>query len=61
MNMIRSLALAFWKEEQGQDIVEYSLLLSLFALAGLGLAMGTGTSVKSVWTRINISLISAAS
>jgi len=44
---------AFGKEEDGQDLVEYSLLLGVFALAGAGLLSGMGTTIESVFTTVN--------
>jgi len=59
--MINSNLAAFWQEEEGQDLVEYSLLLAFIALAAIALLGSAGTSVKSIWTSINSSLTSAAS
>jgi pilus assembly protein Flp/PilA len=48
-------------EEDGQDLVEYSLLLAFIALAAIALLSAAGTSVTSIWTSINTGLTSAAS
>ena len=48
-------------EEDGQDMVEYSLLLAFIALAAIALLSAAGTSVTSIWTSINTGLTSAAS
>jgi Flp pilus assembly pilin Flp len=42
----RAAITAFSKEEDGQDLVEYSLLVSFLALAGAGLMASVGTTIK---------------
>lgn len=59
--MITSVLNAFWQEEEGQDLVEYSLLLAFIALACIGLMSAAGSSVSSLWSKLNSSLTSAAS
>jgi Flp pilus assembly pilin Flp len=58
--MINSILKAFWQEEEGQDLVEYSLLLAFIALAAIALLSAAGGSVSSIWTNINTNLTSAA-
>jgi Flp pilus assembly pilin Flp len=58
--MINSIVSAFWKEEDGQDMVEYALLLAFVALAGVSVLSAIRTSIASVWTQINSSLTTAA-
>ncbi len=57
--MIKSALLAFWKEEDGQDLVEYSLLLAFIALAAVALLGGVKGSINSMWTSINSTMTSA--
>lgn len=59
--MTNSILAALWQEEEGQDLVEYSLLLAFIALAAIALLSAAGGSVKSIWTSINANLTSAAS
>lgn len=59
--MITSLLLRFWNEEEGQDLVEYSLLLAFIALAAVGLLSGTRTTISGLWTTISNTLVSASS
>jgi len=59
--MTNSILAALWQEEEGQDLVEYSLLLAFIALAAIALLSAAGNSVKSIWTSINANLTSAAS
>ncbi len=57
MTFLRS----FWKDEEGQDLIEYTLLMAFVALASAALFLGAGSSVKSIWTSANTQLASAAS
>lgn len=59
--MNNSMLKAFWNEEDGQDMVEYSLLLAFIALAAVGLLSGIKGSINKVWSSINTTLTSTAS
>jgi Flp pilus assembly pilin Flp len=48
----------FWQEEQGQDMVEYSLLLAFIALAAVGLLTGVKTQIKGLFSTISSTLSS---
>jgi len=51
-NMIQKL----WKDEEGQDLTEYALLLVLLSLAAIG-ALGTlATAINGVFTTAATSL-----
>ena len=50
----------FLRDEQGQDLIEYTLLLAFVALASAALFIGAGTSVNTIWTRANTQLGNAA-
>lgn len=39
--------------EDGQDLVEYSLLLAFIALAAVLLLSGVGRGVSGIWSSIN--------
>jgi Flp pilus assembly pilin Flp len=54
--MISSMLKAFWQEEEGQDMVEYALLLAFVALAGVSLLSGISGSIKGIFTSINTNL-----
>ncbi len=49
----------FLKDEQGQDIVEYSLLLVLIGAAALFVLTAMGTSISQIFSKINTRLTSA--
>jgi len=57
MTYLRSL----WKDEQGQDLIEYSLLMAFVALASAALFLGAGNSIKGIWSTTNSSLVQANS
>ena len=47
---MKDLFLRLWKDESGQDLTEYALLLVLIALAAIS-AMGTlATAINAVYT-----------
>jgi len=49
----------FWKEEQGQDLIEYTLLMAFVALASAALFHGVGVSVRGIWSQAAANLASA--
>jgi pilus assembly protein Flp/PilA len=49
-NQMRKLIETLWKEESGQDLTEYALLLVLVALAAIG-SLGTlATAINNVFS-----------
>ena len=59
--MISSILKALRQEEEGQDLVEYSLLLAFIALAAVALLGSAGASITSIWSQINTNLTAGAS
>ena len=57
--MITLALKTFWQEEDGQDLVEYSLLLAFIALAAVALLSGVKGQITSLWGSINNALTSA--
>jgi len=55
MTFLRS----FWKDEQGQDLIEYTLLMAFVALASAALFLGAGGSIKNIWMVTNNQLAQA--
>ena len=47
------------KDEQGQDLIEYTLLMAFVALASAALFLGAGGSIKGIWTVTNSQLAAA--
>jgi Flp pilus assembly pilin Flp len=50
---------SFWQEEQGQDLIEYTLLMAFVALASAALFLGAGGSIKGIWNASNSQLAAA--
>jgi Flp pilus assembly pilin Flp len=55
MNFVRN----FWLDEQGQDLIEYTLLMAFVALASAALFLGAGGSIKGIWSVSNSQLSAA--
>ena len=49
----------FWTDEQGQDLIEYSLLMAFVALASAALFLGAGKSIAGIWSTTNSQLVAA--
>jgi Flp pilus assembly pilin Flp len=56
MNMFKN----FVREEQGQDLVEYTLLLAFVCLASAALFISAGGSINTIWATANGTLNNAA-
>ena len=52
--------LNFIRDDQGQDLVEYTLLLAFVALASAALFINAGGSINTIWKITNNTLSSAA-
>ena len=50
----------FWQEEDGQDLIEYTLLLAFIALASASIFLSAGGSISSIWTQGSTQLANAA-
>lgn len=48
-----------WREEEGQDLVEYSLLLAAIALAGAAAYLGMSDRTNTIWQAVNSRLAAA--
>jgi len=51
----------FLVEDQGQDLIEYTLLMAFVALASAALFIGAGGSIKGIWGATNSQLAAANS
>ena len=56
-----TLLLNLWKDEQGQDLIEYTLLMAFVALASAALFLGAGGSIQGIWSVTNSQLAAANS
>ncbi len=55
MNFLRN----FWSDEQGQDLIEYTLLMAFVALASAALFAGASKSITGIWSQTAANLVSA--
>ena len=49
-----------WREEAGQDLIEYSLLITFIALATMWFIGYGGPSIRGVWTGANSTVTDAS-
>ncbi|MGA3074577.1 MAG: Flp family type IVb pilin [Bryobacteraceae bacterium] len=56
LNIIKRLC----QDEQGQDLIEYTLLMAFVALASAALFINSGASVSAIWETSNNQLSTAA-
>ena len=47
------------REEEGQDLVEYSLIMGLVAIVCVGAIQATGTSISALWTAVSTAVTNA--
>jgi Flp pilus assembly pilin Flp len=57
----QTMLIGFIRDDRGQDLIEYTLLLAFVALASAAIFIGAGTSVSSIWNIANSRLIDANS
>jgi len=49
---MKKMMLTFWSEENGQDLVEYALLLAFVAFASAALYENAGGSISGIWAAV---------
>ena len=57
---MKQIVTNFFVEEQGQDLIEYTLLMAFVALASAALFIGAGGSINKIWVTANTQLANAA-
>lgn len=57
---MKNMIMNFVKDEQGQDLIEYTLLMAFIALASAAIFVNAGTSVNSIWKNASNQLSNAA-
>ena len=58
---MKNMFMRFVKEENGQDLIEYTLLMAFIALASAAIFINAGTSVSKIWSTASTNLSTAAS
>jgi len=57
--MIHSFVNTFLKEEDGQDLVEYSLLLAFIAMGAIAVLTSVKGSISTLWGNVSTQLKAA--
>lgn len=60
VNIVQSFVRNFRRNEEGQDLLEYALLVALIALVAFGAVQAAGTSVNSIFNSIATQLAGVA-
>jgi len=50
---MKKFVVRFVRDEQGQDLIEYTLLLAFVCLASAALFISAGSSLKGIWSTAN--------
>jgi Flp pilus assembly pilin Flp len=56
---MKNIIMNFVNDEQGQDLIEYTLLLAFVALASAAVFIGAGNSINGIWTTTSTKLTNA--
>ena len=59
MRPIMGCSKAFWRDERGQDLVEYSLLMAFVCLAAAAMFIGVGKTITGIWGYTNTTMTQA--
>jgi Flp pilus assembly pilin Flp len=57
---MKNLMVRFLREEQGQDLIEYTLLLAFVCLAAAAIFIPEGKSLTEIWSATNVITTNAA-
>ena len=58
---MRNRGRSFWIHEEGQDVVEYALLLAFVCLAGAAMFVAMRGETSTIWQNVNTHLAAANS
>lgn len=59
MKTLRAILCRFVHEEQGQDLIEYTLLMAFIALASAAIFTSAGQSIQGIWSQSSSQLVAA--
>jgi pilus assembly protein Flp/PilA len=59
MKNLKNLMLRLWKEEEGQDLVEYGLLVALLSLAAVATMKTLATAINGIFVNVGTTLTNA--
>jgi len=58
---MKNMFMRFVKDEQGQDLIEYTLLMAFIALASAAVFTNAGKSISGIWGAASTELSTANS
>ena len=56
---MKNMMIRFVNDEQGQDLIEYTLLMAFVALASAAIFIGAGNNISGIWGKVNSQLVVA--
>lgn len=56
---MKKMIMNFVKDEQGQDLIEYTLLMAFIALASAAIFVNAGSSISGIWGKASSQLAAA--
>jgi Flp pilus assembly pilin Flp len=59
MKNLSALTFRFLRDEQGQDLIEYTLLMAFIALASASIFISAGGSLTGIWSGASSQLVAA--
>ena len=59
MKTLRARVANFVRDEQGQDLIEYTLLMAFIALASAAIFTSAGQSIQGIWSSASSQLVAA--
>jgi len=59
--LFKTILMDLVRDDNGQDLIEYTLLLAFVALASAALFISAGGSINSIWSVANTQLTNAKS
>jgi len=58
---MKQIMLNLLRDESGQDLIEYTLLMAFIALASAAIFINAGGNISTIWGSANTQLATAAS
>jgi Flp pilus assembly pilin Flp len=56
---MKELICKMWSNDEGQDLIEYALMLTLILLVSVAAIQGIGSRVSAIFTSVNTALSSS--
>ena len=57
---MKQLLLKLWRDDDGQDMVEYALIAGLISIVAFAAVQTTGTSIGTIWNNVSTDMGQAA-